>query len=233
MQLFYTTNFKGNHAILDANDSRHVIKVLRMGKGDEIHFTDGKGNLYTGQIEEESHKKCMLQITGVKKEFGKRDYHLHLAVAPTKNISRYEWLLEKATEIGVDEITPIICRHSERAVVKTDRLERVMIAAMKQSLKAYLPAINEAVKFEDFIERDHKKKKYIAFIDDGVKNHLKDLYENGEDCLILIGPEGDFSREEFEQAKEKGFVPISLGKSRLRTETAGVVACHTVQIINN
>ncbi|MDZ7741574.1 MAG: 16S rRNA (uracil(1498)-N(3))-methyltransferase [Bacteroidota bacterium] len=233
MQLFYTTNFKGNHAILDANDSRHVVKVLRMTKGNEIHFTDGRGNLFTGQIEEDDHKKCMVQITDVKKEFGKRDYQLHLAVAPTKNINRYEWFLEKATEIGVDEITPIICRHSERTVVKTDRLERVLIAAMKQSLKAFLPEIHEAISFEDFIAQDLSGDKFIAFIDEDVTASLKNLIKPGKDVLILIGPEGDFSREEVDMAKEKGFIPISLGKSRLRTETAGVVACHTAYLINN
>ncbi len=233
MQLFFTKDFKGNHAILDENDSKHVVRVLRMKKGDRIRLTDGEGNMYTGMIEDDHPKKCTVQLTEQLKDFEKRNYRLHLAVTPTKNINRYEWFLEKATEIGLDEITPLLCRHSERTIVKTNRLERVMVAAMKQSLKAFLPEIHEAINFEDFIIQDFSGDKFIAFIDEEVSVSLKNLIKPGNDVLILIGPEGDFSREEVELAKEKGFIPISLGKSRLRTETAAVVACHTVCLMNN
>ncbi|MCF8233679.1 MAG: 16S rRNA (uracil(1498)-N(3))-methyltransferase [Bacteroidales bacterium] len=232
MQLFYTTEFKGNHAVLDPGDSKHLIRVLRMNKGDEVRLTDGKGNMFSGRIETADPKKCMIALTDKISDFGKRNYRLHMAVAPTKNISRFEWFLEKATEIGVDEITPVICEHSERRIVKTERMQRILIAAMKQSLKAFLPKINEAVSLQKFFHNDTVDMRFIAFIDDSVKSHLTELYEKEKDCIILVGPEGDFSREEFEQAKENGFVPISLGKSRLRTETAAVVACHSVNLIN-
>lgn len=232
MQLFYTTEFKGNHAVLDPGDSKHLIRVLRMNKGDEVRLTDGHGNMFSGRIETADPKKCMIALTDKISDFGKRNYRLHMAVAPTKNISRFEWFLEKATEIGVDEITPVICEHSERRIVKTERMQRILIAAMKQSLKAFLPKINEAVSLQKFIHNDTVDMRFIAFIDDSVKSHLTELYEKEKDCTILIGPEGDFSREEFEQAKENGFVPISLGKSRLRTETAAVVACLSVNLIN-
>lgn len=230
--MFYTTDFKGNHAILDPGDSKHLIKVLRMNKGDEVRLTDGQGNMFTGRIEIPDPKKCMIALTDKRSAYGSRNYRLHMAVAPTKNISRFEWFLEKATEIGIDEITPLICEHSERRVVKTDRMERILIAAMKQSLKAFLPKINEPVSFSDFIDVGTADMRFIAYIDDSVDRHLAGLYEAGKDCTVLIGPEGDFSREEFEQAKEKGFVPISLGKSRLRTETAAVVACHSINLVN-
>jgi 16S rRNA (uracil1498-N3)-methyltransferase len=233
MQLFYTTMFKGNHAILDENDSRHVVKVLRMSEGDKINMTDGLGNMFTGQIEAANHKRCLVQIIEKTANFGQRDFKVHMAVAPTKNISRYEWFLEKATEIGVDEITPIICGHSERAHIKTDRLERVLVAAMKQSLKASLPKINPATKLKDFLVQDYEAAKFIAYIAEDVTDLLKNKYQKQKDALILIGPEGDFSPAEFELAKDKGYLPISLGKSRLRTETAAIVACHTISLLND
>lgn len=232
MQLYYTTEISGNHAVLNKSDSGHLIKVMRMKKGDLVHLTDGLGNLYEGLIEIDDPKKTMVQLRDVKKDFGKRDFYMHMAVAPTKNISRFEWFLEKATEMGVDEITPLICMHSERKVVKRDRSERVLIAAMKQSVKAFLPVINEVVGFEALLKHDFRGQKFIAYIDEKVKGRLKDKYQKGEDALILIGPEGDFSSKEIDMAIAHGFVPISLGKSRLRTETAAFVACHTVNLMN-
>ncbi len=232
MQLFYTTEFKGNHAILDKNDSGHLIRVLRKQKGDQVHFTDGKGNLYTGMIEIDDPKKCMIQIIEKKENFEKRDYFLHLAVAPTKNLIRFEWLIEKATEIGIDEITPIICNHSERKVIKTERLERVALAAMKQSLKAWLPKINDAIGFNEFISLKQKAQKFIAYISPDVTNLLQDDYEKGNNSIVLIGPEGDFDIEEIRLAKEYRYTPISLGKNRLRTETAGIVSCTIIHLMN-
>lgn len=203
-----------------------------MKKGDMVHLTDGLGNLYEGLIEIDDPKKTMVQLRDVKKDFGKRDFYLHMAVAPTKNISRFEWFLEKATEMGIDAITPLICMHSERKVVKRDRSERVLIAAMKQSVKAFLPVMNETTAFEDLLRQDFNGLKFIAYIDENIEDQLKDKCPAGENVLILIGPEGDFSSMEVDQAIGHGFVPISLGKSRLRTETAAVVACHTVNLIN-
>lgn len=232
MLLFYLPEIGSDHIDLNPEESKHCIKVLRLQAGDEIRLTDGKGNLYQTRITNPDPKKCTVEVINTIREYEKRKSHLHMVVAPTKNISRYEWFLEKATEIGVDEITPLICEHSERTVVKTERMERILVAAMKQSLKAYLPVINQAMKYEKFIKKKFNGDKFIAYIDESVTGQLKDQYHAGNDCTILIGPEGDFSKTEVEQARENGFIPISLGKSRLRTETAAVVACHTVNLLN-
>ena len=164
---------------------------------------------------------------------GKRNYHLHIAIAPTKNNDRLEWFLEKSTEIGIDEITPIICDQSERKVVKEDRLNKIISSAVKQSLKSIHPKLNQQIKFKDFLDKDFPGQKFIAYIDDDVKTELSKVYKPSEDALILIGPEGDFRPEEVDLARKKGFTAVSLGKARLRTETAGIVSCHTINIINN
>lgn len=233
MQLFYTTEISENTATLNKNDSGHLIRVLRKKTGSLIDFTDGKGCLYSGIIEDPDPKKCRISITEIKKEFEKRDFYLHMAVAPTKNISRFEWFIEKATELGIDEISPIICKHSERTTIKHERMERIAIAAMKQSLKAYLPKINEAVSFKDLLQNSTEEKKFIAWINPEVTRQIDEVYDAGKSCLTVIGPEGDFSSEEVDQAKQRNFEPISLGKSRLRTETAAIAACHLVNFINS
>ncbi|MBE9491864.1 MAG: RNA methyltransferase, partial [Bacteroidetes bacterium] len=156
----------------------------------------------------------------------------HLAIAPTKNINRFEWFLEKATEIGIDEISPIICDHSERKTLKTDRLNKILITAIKQSIKVYLPKLNSPLTFNEFIQKPCSSFKFIACIDEEHQLNLKKAYQKGKDVVIIIGPEGDFSREEIKLAKELKYLPISLGKSRLRTETAAIVACHTIQLLN-
>jgi 16S rRNA (uracil1498-N3)-methyltransferase len=165
-----------------------------------------------------------------------RDYHLHLVVAPTKNIERFEWLVEKATEIGVDSITPLVCRFSERKILKPERLEKIIVSAAKQSLKFHFPQLQPLTKFEDFIKSFENNataaQKFIAHCYEGEKPLLKNLCQPHIDIVILIGPEGDFSREEVEMAEKHGFMAISLGSSRLRTETAGVVACDTVSFVN-
>ena len=176
-------------------------------------------------------KKCRLSILNVQKEDRRKNYWLHVAIAPTKSISRFEWFLEKATEIGIDEITPLLSEHSERKVVKFERSEKILISAMKQSQKAFLPKLNELTSFNEFIQKNSEKQKFIAHCNDGEKNHLKNAIQKGNNMVILIGPEGDFSLEEVLEAKEKGFEEISLGDERLRTETAGIVACHTVNLI--
>jgi 16S rRNA (uracil1498-N3)-methyltransferase len=231
MQLFYTPDIIGREYDLNEVESKHAVRVLRLSKGDYLQLVDGKGNFYEAQIAEANPKKCRVSITKHFAEFEKRNHYLHLAVAPTKNIDRFEWFLEKATEIGVDEVTPILCSRSERKVVKDDRLEKVAIAAMKQSLKAYLPKVNPLVSFKDLIDTGFEGKKFIAHCYEQDKRELKNELANSSSILILIGPEGDFSEEEIKMATEKQFIPVSLGKSRLRTETAGVVACHTVNLV--
>lgn len=223
MNLFYTTNIEGDYAFLTEEEARHVVQVLRKREGDTLHFTDGKGNMYKGEITETGKKKCVLRIVEQQKEHGKRPFKLHVAIAPTKNISRYEWFLEKATEIGIEEITPLFCAHSERRNVRNDRLIKVITSAMKQSLHSYLPLLNEPIKFNHFIENKHEGQLYIAHCeDDNTKTQLFHVLEKGKDIVLLIGPEGDFSLEEIEMAKSAGFQPVALGNTRLRTETAGL-----------
>ena len=170
-------------------------------------------------------------LTSVIAEYGKRPFSLHLAVAPTKNIARFEWFLEKATEIGVDEITPLICEHSERVQLRIDRLQKIILAAAKQSIKTYLPILHEPRKFDDFIRLNLPAARFVAYVEEHQPLHLKTAYQQG-DCIVLIGPEGDFSRKEMDAAFRQGFNPVSLGPSRLRTETAAVVACHIINIAN-
>ena len=232
MQLFYVPNISGSQIILDENESKHALKVLRLGMGDQINLVDGKGGFFLAEITEPNPKKCKLQILESQKQFGKKNFKLHIAIAPTKNIDRFEWFLEKCTEIGIDEITPLITKHSERKVIKPERLNKILVSAMKQSVKAYLPVINEITVFSEFISQNQQHKKYIAHCNPGHKIHLKQLVKPETDVLLLIGPEGDFSAEEVEQAKQNGFQEISLGTARLRTETAGIVACHIVNLAN-
>lgn len=231
MNLFYTPKINSEIYILDQDESRHCLKVLRLKIGDEIFLTDGLGNLYKCELIEDNPKKCTVRVVDIQKEYEKREVKIHIAVAPTKNISRFEWFLEKATEIGIDEITPIISDHSERKIIKPERLNKVITAALKQSLKAYHPVLNEMQTFKKFMDLDFAGEKYIGFCEDNPEL-LKKVYTKGKDVLIMIGPEGDFSKNEIQIAKEKGFIPISFGSSRLRTETAAVVACHSVNFIN-
>lgn len=216
---------------LGSEESFHCIKVLRMRTGEIIHLTDGIGNLYEGGILAQDTKSCPVMLTNVKPEYGKRPFRLHLAVAPTKNMARFEWFLEKATEIGIDEITPLICEHSERMQIRVDRLQKIILSAAKQSLKTYLPVLHEPVKFDDFIKMNHPAARFVAYVEEHQPMHLKAAYQQG-DCTVLIGPEGDFSRKEMDSSFKSGFHPVSLGPSRLRTETAAVVACHIINIVN-
>lgn len=232
MHIFYTPDLSGETYTLDETESKHCVRVLRLEKGDEITLVDGRGGLFSAQIDDPDPKRCVVKIVRSELNHGKTAFHVHIAIAPTKNIDRIEWFLEKATEIGIHRVTPVICRYSERKEVKTDRLEKVMISAMKQSLKAYLPQIDEPVKYADFIRQPFDGQKLIAHCDESHRDLLQDIARPGENYLILIGPEGDFSSEEIQQAIDAGFHPVSLGKSRLRTETAGLVACHTFNLIN-
>lgn len=234
MQLFYTTNIQNGLAFLQEDEARHATQVLRKKVGDLMQLTDGKGNLYEGEIIETSKRTLTVGIKNTIEAYNKRSFHLHIAIAPTKNIDRFEWFLEKAAEIGIDEITPIICKRSERTVVKHDRLNGILISAMKQSLKTYLPKLNEAIDYQQFIKNSIKidAQKFIAYCNDDTIRPLSIEYEKGSNCVILIGPEGDFTEVEVGMAFENSYKGISLGKSRLRTETAGLVACHTVNLLN-
>jgi 16S rRNA (uracil1498-N3)-methyltransferase len=207
--------------------------VLRLKNGDLIHLTDGKGNLYEARIADSQGKKVSAEVISLQESYGKRNYHLHLAVAPTKNIERFEWFIEKATEIGVDEITPLICKHSERRQVRTDRLVKIATSAVKQSLKAYHPVIHETCDFNRFITVSRPGQLFIAHQQDHDIKFLKESYKSGNDVTIMIGPEGDFNEAELELAAKADYSCVSLGSSRLRTETAAMAACHTVFLLNS
>jgi 16S rRNA (uracil1498-N3)-methyltransferase len=232
MRLFFTPGIQGTIHFLDEAESKHAIRVLRLAKGDRISLVDGKGNFYDVRITDDHPQHCQVEVVAKIPEFGKRNHYLHLAVAPTKNPDRFEWFLEKATEIGIDEITPVLCEHSERKMLKNDRLEKVIIAAMKQSLKAYLPKLNPLIPLKDVLQIPFAGKKFIAHCYDQNKMQLKNEIRGSYSNLILIGPEGDFSENEIELSLQKNFIPVELGKSRLRTETAAIVACHTANLIN-
>jgi 16S rRNA (uracil1498-N3)-methyltransferase len=230
MQLFYLEHPE-KEIILSAEESKHATKVLRKKEGDILNFTDGKGAFYKAEITVADTRKCRLEIVSTEQKPKQHNYHLHIAIAPTKNMDRYEWFLEKATEIGIDEITPIICSHSERKILKTERCNRILLSAMKQSLKFHLPKLNEAITLKDFLKQDFKGNKYIAHCEDGEKTELR-TQEKAAKSIILIGPEGDFSPNEIEMALQNQFKAVSLGISRLRTETAGLVAVNTINIKN-
>ena len=232
MHLFYKSDLQNQIQKLSEEESLHCIRVLRLAEGDTLFLTDGKGAFCEAVITNANPKACLIEIIKPTYEYGKRDFILSIAIAPTKNIERFEWFLEKATEIGIDEIIPIICRFSERKEIKHERLEKVILSAMKQSHKAYLPELSSLQKFKEFVAKPFPGDKYIAHCINSEKRLLKNLVKQSENIMILIGPEGDFSSEEVNMAINEGFIPISLGDSRLRTETAGVVACHTVNLIN-
>jgi 16S rRNA (uracil1498-N3)-methyltransferase len=233
MHLFYTPEIDLSDTYeLSEEESKHAVRVLRLKMGDEIWLTNGKGSLFQAKLLNEHPKRCNIQITKRLTEQGKRDYRLHIAVAPTKNNTRFEWFLEKATEIGIDEITPLICEHSERNVVKTDRLNKVITAAVKQSLKAYHPQLNATQKFTEFIETHRSETQLLAWCKASPDHRIENQVNAGEDVILIIGPEGGFSETEIELAKKKGVSFVSISSSRLRTETAALVACHSIAFIN-
>lgn len=232
MHIFYTPDLSGTAYILDETESKHSVRVLRLEKGDEITLVDGRGGFFKAEIDDPNPKRCAVKVIHSELNYGLRNFGVHVAIAPTKNIERIEWFLEKATEIGINRVTPLLCHHSERKEIKHDRLEKVMVSAMKQSLKAYLPQLDELTKFSAFIKQPFEGQKFIAHCEEQHRELLKNAMTKGGNYLILIGPEGDFSTEEIRMAIEAGFVPVSLGDSRLRTETAGVVACHTFNLLN-
>ncbi|MGZ3873308.1 MAG: 16S rRNA (uracil(1498)-N(3))-methyltransferase [Mucilaginibacter sp.] len=234
MQLFYTPDIDPAHPqyFLNEEESKHCIRVMRLEKGDEVQLIDGRGGLYTASIMDPHPKRTILQIKAVVTEFNKRNHYLHIAVAPTKNIERTEWFLEKATEVGIDEISLIICQRSERKQVKTERLNKIITSAIKQSIKAYHPVLNEPLNFNQFLTKPFDGHKFIAHCDAGDKTTLQRALTPHGRYLVLIGPEGDFTPAEINDALKNGFNAITLGESRLRTETAALEACFEVNFLN-
>lgn len=234
MQLFYNPEITitTKQFIFDKTESRHIVKVLRKTEGDTIFITNGLGDLFTSKIVSANDKKCLVEITTIETKQKPWNYYLHVAIAPTKLNDRFEWFLEKATEIGIDEITPIICDHSERKVLKTDRMEKIIQSAAKQSLKFHYPKLNEPTTFNEFINSTFNGLLFIAHCEETDKKSLKAALKPQQTVTVLIGPEGDFSSKEIKQSLEHSFIPVSLGESRLRTETAGIVAVHSVAFVN-
>ncbi|GAK94465.1 ribosomal RNA small subunit methyltransferase E [Nonlabens ulvanivorans] len=234
MQLFYNSQLdtESTSFTLDREESKHVFKVLRKKIGDNINLTDGKGNLYHGTINHITSNRCDLDIAFAE-AYPPLPYQLHIAIAPTKMNDRMEWFLEKATEMGITRITPILCQHSERQKINLDRFDRIIVSAMKQSLQFHKPKLDELMNYEEFINLNLSSHKFIAHCEDGNKNHLKQLISTNQSVTVLIGPEGDFTPQEIELALKNNFKPVSLGATRLRTETAGVYTAAALNIINN
>lgn len=232
MHIFYTPDINSDTCILNEEESRHCVKVLRLESGSMLQLVDGKGGFYTAVIEDPHPKRTKIKVLSAQKDYGKRNHYLHIAIAPTKNIERMEWFLEKATEIGIDEITPLICDRSERREVKAERLNKVITSAVKQSIKAYHPKLNEAERFSDFILNNAHSQKFIAHCIESEKFALKEQIKLNSDYLVLIGPEGDFTPDELNSAIKQDFIAVSLGNSRLRTETAALEACFEINFLN-
>lgn len=232
MNVFYLPTAQLGTISFPEEESKHIVKVLRMKEGDRFCVTDGNGSLYDAELVDAHPKRAAAELSNQRQGYDIRDFKVSIAIAPTKLNERTEWFLEKATEIGIDEVKLFASYHSERRTANVERFKKIIVAAMKQSVKSKMPVIEDIVAFDKLVRQNYDGQKFIAWIDDDVTEQLCDLYIKGENALVLIGPEGDFSKEEVALAKENGFVPVSLGKARLRTETAAVVACHTIQLIN-
>ncbi len=231
MQLFYQPDIPNGSNFLTQEESRHCIKVMRLTSGDNIHLTDGRGMFYKAAITSPDLKKCKFEIFGQERQ-EKPAYKIDIAIAPTKNIARTEWFVEKCVELGVNGIHFVLCSHSERKSINMDRVERKTVAAMKQSLKAWKPSLNYLVPFDRFITGITSHQKFIAHVDNDNPATLLKSVKSGSSVMVLIGPEGDFSNEEIEKSISEGFKKVSLGANRLRTETAGIVACNCIHLAN-
>jgi 16S rRNA (uracil1498-N3)-methyltransferase len=233
MQVFYTDNISDSNSIFNAEESFHGIKVLRLRKGEVISFTDGAGNMYEGEITSDDSHKMEARIISLVPCYGKRKYRLHMAVSPLKNHDRFEWFIEKAVEMGVDEITPLVCERTEKKSIRRERVGKLIISAMKQSVKAYLPLLNDSATFSEFIKESTTDPKLIAHCNSSFQREpITISVLQGKDITVLIGPEGDFSDNEIALAIKHGYKSVSLGESRLRTETAGIVACCSAYLSN-
>ena len=232
MNVFYLPNAQIGTISFPEEESKHIVKVLRMKEGDRFCVTDGNGSLYDAELIDAHPKRAMADLSNQRVGYDIRDFKVSIAIAPTKLNERTEWFLEKATEIGIDEVKLFSSYHSERRAANVERFKKIVVSAMKQSVKSKMPLVEDMISFDKLVKQNYEGQKFIAWIDDDVKDQLCDLYKKGENALVLIGPEGDFSKEEVALARENGFIPVSLGEARLRTETAAVVACHTIQLIN-
>ncbi len=232
MNLFYQPLITKDIFYLDQEESKHCIKVLRRTKGDALKITDGKGFFYDAFITKADAQQCFFEIKETMAEPVK-NFSIHIAISPTKSPERIEWFVEKVVELGVDEISFVQCKTTERPFIKIERLEKVAISAMKQSLKATLPKVNDIVKLDSLIKQSKEASKFIAHVDYSNPAHLQKVSVPASDYLVLIGPEGDFSEGELILALEQGFQKVSLGRSRLRTETAGLAACHILNLLNS
>jgi 16S rRNA (uracil1498-N3)-methyltransferase len=232
MNTFYCTDIKTDIAILSAEESAHCVRVLRLGQGEHVQIIDGLGNLYEAIIQVPDAKSCKLEIKSVQNVKPQRNFDLHIAIAPTKSIDRFEWFVEKAVEIGVDKIIPLLCQRSERKILKTDRLKKLVTSTMKQAGIYYCPEIQELNIFDSLVNHySGQPNCYIGYCGSEPLPMLKDEVLADGDVIMLIGPEGDFSNAEINKATGSGFKPVSLGPNRLRTETAGIVACHTLNLL--
>jgi len=232
MHLFYSPLLNGQTAPLPPEEANHALRVLRLTRGTEVAVTDGKGNMGYGIVGEISSRECTINISSIIPEFGRRLYKLNIAVSPLKNRDRYEWFVEKCVEIGVDTITPLVSARTEKTNIRPDRLEKIILSAMKQSVKAYLPELNPPTTFDSFIKQKRNTTCLIAHCNPGHREPLPSQLKKGEDVTILIGPEGDFTPEEVAIANSMGYISVHMGHSRLRTETAGIAACHSVYSVN-
>ncbi len=234
MHIFYTTEFKGSTCYLNEFESRHLAKALRLKEGDTVQIINGSGTLFEGVIRDLAGKRTKVEIINSQDNYNSRNYNLHIAIAPTKSMDRFEWFVEKAVEFGVDEITPIICDHSERRNINTERVKKIVISAMKQAVKAKGTTVNSPLKFNNFMDHDYHQNRFIAHCNIARDlDSLNKIYKPGSDAIILIGPEGDFSPAEVSMAKINHFIPVNLGISRLRTETAGVAVCSLLYFMNH
>jgi 16S rRNA (uracil1498-N3)-methyltransferase len=231
VNLFYQPLIQEGIKYLDPSESKHSTRVLRKKIGDRIYITDGKGFLYTALITEADADRCFFEIQERVPEAPKK-HAIHIAISPTKHADRFEWFVEKAVELGIDRITLMECDHTEYTHLKSDRLEKIAISAMKQSVRFTLPSISRPIKMKDVVDNPDATSQFIAYVDPGNPYHLKNVAKPNSDYLVLIGPEGDFSEEELNLAQEKKFQRVSLGSNRLRTETAGVAACHILNLVN-
>lgn len=229
MNIFYKPNIISDHLILDQKESIHCIKVMRYRTGDQVRLIDGVGGFYLAEIENEDHKACGVRIIKKVENYECLPYELNIAIAPTKSMDRFEWFIEKATEIGITSITPLYCARSERKNIRLDRIRKVAVSAMKQSVKAYLPIINEPTDYDNWLEQQYIGTKFIAHCMEPPGRDIRTVGLS-EQITIMIGPEGDFSPEELSRAVDNNFTPLSLGNYRLRTETAGIVACSAVSL---
>lgn len=240
MQLFFASNTDSDYYTLSEEESHHCVKVMRLVAGDHVAVTDGNGTLCHCTIVEPHPKHCILKVDTRISDYGRHSFHLHVAVAPTKNTARMEWFVEKAVEMGIDEITPIICDHSERCVLRQDRLQKIAISAMKQSLKTFMPLIHPPTPLSELINSSTTQQlnssttqqRFVAYCDGDHRTPLHDIYSPGCNALILIGPEGDFSQQEIESSLAAGLIPVTLGQYRLRTETAALAATAFFNLVN-